>query len=451
MPSPPSNERNLRVPIVRFLRYLGVERNFSDYTIKSYREDLEAWLEYELAARDGVCPRPDQISVLELRGYLSAMREADYSKATISRRLASLRGFYKFGEREGWAVENPAAALRNPRGRRPLPRVMSTDDVLKLLSAPPEDDPLGLRDRAILETIYSAGLRVAELVGLNFSDVVLDEDLLKIRGKGRRERFAFLGTFAKEAILRYLLTSRRYLRVASAERGRRNRDYFAAASPPSQEERAFVALFVRSASSSPLPGFPNLPNLLASTNFADLTGSPNSANSADEAVAVPSESALSSSDAADVSSPPNVPFVDFQDPASRRRWEAFLAEPIFVNKNGGRLNVRSIGRKLDAYLQETELDSKASPHTLRHCFATHLLDSGADIRSIQELLGHKNIVTTQIYTHVSTASLRAIYEKSHPRARLGLDGAALPTSEPPPDATLPVDVLPPFANPAQFR
>ncbi len=465
MPTPPPNERNLRVPIARFLRFLAVERNFSDYTIKSYREDLEAWLEYELAARDGVCPRPDQISVLELRGYLSAMREADYSKATISRRLASLRGFYKFGEREGWAVDNPAAALRNPRGRRPLPRVMSTDDVLKLLSAPPEDDPLGLRDRAILETIYSAGLRVSELVGLNFSDVVLDEDLLKIRGKGRRERFAFLGSFAKEAILRYLLTSRRYLRVASAERGRRNRDYFAAASPPSNEERAFVALFVRSASASPLPGFPNLPSLLASTNFADLTGSPNSAdesddltgspNSADEADVVPPDSALSPSDAADVSSPSNVPFVDFQDPAARRRWEAFLAEPIFVNKNGGRLNVRSIGRKLDAYLQETELDSKASPHTLRHCFATHLLDSGADIRSIQELLGHKNIVTTQIYTHVSTASLRAIYEKSHPRARLGLTFDASPTSDspltPPTAAPLPVDVPPNFANPAQFQ
>lgn len=452
MPSPPSNERNLRVPIVRFLRYLGVERNFSDYTIKSYREDLEAWLEYELAARDGVCPRPDQISVLELRGYLSAMREAAYSKATISRRLASLRGFYKFGEREGWAVENPAAALRNPRGRRPLPRVMSTDDVLKLLSAPPEDDPLGLRDRAILETIYSAGLRVGELVGLNFSDVVLDEDLLKIRGKGRRERFAFLGTFAKEAILRYLLTSRRYLRVASAERGRRNRDYFAAASPPSQEERAFVALFVRSASASPLPGFPNLPNLLASSNFADLTGLPNSAalpDDADASNAVPASSVVPT--AAPSSS---VPFVDFQDPAARRRWEAFLAEPIFVNKNGGRLNVRSIGRKLDAYLQETELDSKASPHTLRHCFATHLLDSGADIRSIQELLGHKNIVTTQIYTHVSTASLRAIYEKSHPRARLGLNADALPPPETPPPAEsvpLAADVPQNFANPAQFR
>lgn len=435
MPTPPSNERNLRVPIVRFLRYLAVERNFSDYTIKSYREDLEAWLEYELAARDGVCPRPDQVSVLELRGYLSAMREADYSKATISRRLASLRGFYKFGEREGWAVENPAAALRNPRGRRPLPRVMSTDDVLKLLSAPPEDDPLGLRDRAILETIYSAGLRVGELVGLNFSDVVLDEDLVKIRGKGRRERFAFLGSFAKEAILRYLLTSRRYLRVASAERGRRNRDRFAEASPPSNEERAFVALFVRSGSAPTLPNLPNLSNLLASTNFANLTASP--------------PSALSGSNADD-SSASNVPFVDFQAPAARRRWEAFLAEPIFINKNGGRLNVRSIGRKLDAYLQETGLDSKASPHTLRHCFATHLLDSGADIRSIQELLGHKNIVTTQIYTHVSTASLRAIYEKSHPRARLGFNADALPEPTPPAE-NFPVDVPPNFANPAQFQ
>lgn len=370
---PPANERNLRVPIRRFLRYLADERNFSDYTVKSYREDLEAWFEYESAARGGVCPRPDQISTLELRGYLSAMCEAAYSKATISRRLASLRGFYKFGEREGWATENPAAALRNPRGRRPLPRVLSTGDVLRLLTAPPENDPLGIRDRAILETIYSAGLRVGELVGLDFSDVVLDEDLLKIRGKGRRERFAFLGSFAKEAILRYLLTSRRYLRIAPIARGRRDRDRFAEAAPPSNEERAFVALFAKA------------------------------------------------SNPADARTPDGRPLVDFQDAAARRRWEAFLAEPIFVNKNGGRLNVRSVGRKLDGYLRETNLDSKASPHTLRHCFATHLLDSGADIRSIQELLGHKNIVTTQIYTHVSTASLRAIYEKSHPRARLGLD------------------------------
>jgi hypothetical protein len=297
-------------------------------------------------------------------------------------------------------------------------------------------------------------LRVGELVGLNFSDVVLDEDLLKIRGKGRRERFAFLGSFAKEAILRYLLTSRRYLRVASAERGRRNRDYFAAASPPSNEERAFVALFVRSSADSTLPHLPNLANLLASTNFANLINlpsppnspasnaavspnSPNAAVSPNSLNAAVSPNPLNAAVPLNSLNPPNVPdsaassvpFIDFQNPTARRRWEAFLAEPIFVNKNGGRLNVRSVGRKLDAYLQETELDSKASPHTLRHCFATHLLDSGADIRSIQELLGHKNIVTTQIYTHVSTASLRAIYEKSHPRARLGLTESAFPSSE----------------------
>ncbi|MBR4834740.1 MAG: tyrosine recombinase XerC [Thermoguttaceae bacterium] len=396
---PPANEKNLRVPIARFLRCLAVERNFSDYTIKSYREDLEAWLEYELAVRDGACPRPDQISTLELRGYLSAMREAEYSKATISRRLAALRGFYKFGEREGWATENPAAALRNPRGRRPLPRVLSTEEVQKLLAAPPEDDPLGLRDRAILETIYSAGLRVSELVGLNFSDVVLDEDLLKIRGKGRRERFAFLGSFAKKALLRYLLTSRRYLRIAPIARGRRDRARFAEAAPPSNEERAFVALFTKTANSDA------------------------------------------------VRTPDGRPLVDFQDPTARRRWEAFLAEPIFVNKNGGRLNVRSVGRKLDGYLRDVGLDAKISPHTLRHCFATHLLDSGADIRSIQELLGHKNIVTTQIYTHVSTASLRAIYEKSHPRARLGFDSALAPSSTPSIEPPLAAD----FNRPTQYR
>lgn len=362
-----SDERNLRVPIARFLRFLQVEKNFSDYTVKSYREDLEAWFEYEMAVRGGSCPRPDAVSSGELRGYLSAMRDAAYSKATISRRLASLRGFYKFGEREGWASDNPAKALRNPRSRRPLPRVLSSDDVLRLLETPPLSDPLGTRDRAILETTYSGGLRVSEIVGLNFSDVLLDEDLLKIRGKGKRERFAFLGRFAKEALLRYLIDAREYLKIASAARGRRDRDRFAVAAPPGVELRAFIALFQ--------PG-----------------------------VGVSS-------------------VVDLKNDATRRAWEAFLAEPVFLNKNGGRLNVRSIGRKLDAYLKASGLDERASPHTLRHCFATHLLDSGADIRSIQELLGHKNIVTTQIYTHVSTATLRAVYEKSHPRARLSANSS----------------------------
>ena len=176
-----ANEKYLRVPIERYLRYLAVERNFSPYTVKSYSEDLEAWLEYEKACHDGVCPRPDRIGVPELRGYVLAMSEAEYSKATIARRLASLRGFYKFGEREGWAIDNPARVLRNPRARRPLPFVLSTTDVEKLLDCPDVETPLGIRDRAILEILYSGGLRVSECVGLLFSDLLLDEELLKIR------------------------------------------------------------------------------------------------------------------------------------------------------------------------------------------------------------------------------------------------------------------------------
>lgn len=367
------NEINLRVPIARFLRYLRVERNFSDYTVKSYGEDLEAWLEYERDLHKGTCPLPDQISVVELRGYVLAMNEAEYSKATISRRLASLRGFYRFGEREGWAVENPAKALRNPRSRRPLPLVLSSNDIRALLDAPDLNDPLGVRDRAILETIYSAGLRVSECVGLNFSDLLLDEDLLKIRGKGKRERLAFLGSFAKEALLKYLLEAREYLLQAPNAKGTRDRRLFFE-TVPNRELQRFIATFF------PV-GLPTAKGL-ASYGFCPVT---------------PEE---------------------LHDPNSKVKWERFLEEPVFLNKNGGRLTTRAVGRRLDDYLRQTGLDSRISPHTLRHSFATHLLDSGADIRSIQEMLGHKNIVTTQIYTHVSTATLHAVYEKAHPRAKL---------------------------------
>lgn len=364
-----ANEKYLRVPIERYLRYLAVERNFSPYTVKSYSEDLEAWLEYEKACHDGVCPRPDRIGVPELRGYVLAMSEAEYSKATIARRLASLRGFYKFGEREGWAIDNPARVLRNPRARRPLPFVLSTTDVEKLLSRPDAETPLGIRDRAILEILYSGGLRVSECVGLLFSDLLLDEELLKIRGKGKRERYAFIGSYAREALLKYLLESREYLRQAHArsQSGRgRNR-----AVEPSRETQRFIMTY-----------FPN--------------GLP--------------------SDAAEVYGFRPTSPEELRDAGATKRWEEFLGDRVFLNKNGGPLSTRSVGRKLDDYVREAGLDSRVSPHTLRHCFATHLLDAGADIRSIQELLGHKNIVTTQIYTHVSTATLHAAYEKAHPRA-----------------------------------
>jgi integrase/recombinase XerC len=293
----------------RFLQYLRVERNASELTIKSYREDLQALAEY-LSQLQGTTPLPGQIGTVELRGYIAALHEAGYAKSTIARRLASLRSFFRFGQREGWTKANPAKPLRNPRKARSLPHFLSSEEIDRLLAAPPSSESLGLRDRAILEVLYSAGLRVSELAGLNASDLDLPGGTLRVRGKGRRERIAPIGSFATRALKQWL-SARRLS-----------------------------------------PGEKSGP-----------------------------------------------------------------ATPVFVNKFGRRLTTRSGGRLLEKHLRATGLDRRTTPHTLRHSFATHLLDRGADIRSVQELLGHKSLVTTQIYTHVSTAGLRAVYERAHPRAR----------------------------------
>jgi integrase/recombinase XerC len=295
--------------ITRFLNYLRVERNASQLTVKSYREDLTALVEY-LTTCLGHCPEPGQISTLDLRGYLAALHEAAYAKTTIARRLASLRSFFRFGQREGWVKINPAKPLRNPRKPRSLPHFLTTEEIERLLGAPPANSLLGKRDRAIFEVMYSAGLRVSELAGLNDGDLDLTSGSLRVRGKGKRERLSPIGSYAGKAL------------------------------------RAWLA--VRKLS-----------------------------------------------------------------PREKQGPEA----PIFTNKFGKRLTTRSVARMLEKYLRETGLDRRTTPHTLRHSFATHLLDRGADIRSVQELLGHKSLLTTQIYTHVSTAGLRAAYERAHPRAR----------------------------------
>ncbi len=294
--------------ITRFLRYLLVERNASDLTIKSYREDLTALGEY-LTESYGQPAKPSEISSLDLRGYVAALHEAGYAKSSVARRLASLRSFFRFAQREGLADSNPAKPLRNPRPDRKLPHFLSTEEIGTLLETPPADTPMGLRDRAILETMYSAGLRVSESVGINDGDVDMEASLVRIRGKGRRERLAPLGSFAIKALKRWLA--------------------------------------VRQLS----PKEPNGPEA-----------------------------------------------------------------PVSVNKFGRRITTRSVGRMLEKYLKQAGLDLRTTPHTLRHSFATHLLDRGADIRSVQELLGHKSLVTTQIYTHLSTAGLREAYERAHPRA-----------------------------------
>jgi integrase/recombinase XerC len=301
----------MRAAADSFLAYLRAERNASELTIKSYREDLTALVDY-LEEAYGQCPVPSQVTTFDLRDYVAAVGEAGYAKSTVARRLASMRSFFRFAQRNGLVDGNPAKPLRSPRKSRNLPHVLSDQELKRLLEAPPADELLGLRDRALLETMYSAGLRVSETVGICDGDLDFQEGLVRVRGKGRRERLAPLGSFAVRALRKWL----------------------AARQLSPREPRGPSA-------------------------------------------------------------------------------------PVFVNRFGRRLTTRSVARMLEKHLKKTGLDLRTSPHSLRHSFATHLLDRGADIRSVQELLGHKSLVTTQIYTHVSTTRLREAYERAHPRAGNG--------------------------------
>jgi integrase/recombinase XerC len=237
------------------------------------------------------------------------LHDQRYAKSTIARRLAAVRSFGKFLCRQGVLASNPAQSLRGPRPEKKLPHFLTVADVQKLLAAPPDADWAGRRDRAILETLYSAGVRVSELVGLDLLDADLNDGVVTVRGKGKKERLALLGPDAKRAVSRWL------------------------------DDRA---------------------------ELLERVGK--------------------------------------ETPA------------VFLNKDGGRLTTRSVGRLLVKYLRAAGLDPRTSPHTLRHSFATHMLDAGADIRGVQELLGHKSLNTTQVYTHVTTQRLQTSYNKAHPRS-----------------------------------
>jgi integrase/recombinase XerC len=291
-----------------FLRHLGLERNASAHTVKSYREDLTQALGFFRERLGADAPTPDRLTTRLLRAYTAWLHEQGYAKATVARRLAAVRSWCRFLCRQGVLASNPADGLRGPRQDKKLPHFLGEEAMRHLLDAPPGDTPLGLRDRAVLETLYSAGLRVSELTGLDVGDLDLDAGLATVRGKGKRERLAVLGPQAVAALGAWL-----------AARGEVAR-----------------------------PG---------------------------------------------------------------RHQEA-----IFLNKGGTRLTARSVARLLAKYLAQAGLDARTSPHSLRHSFATHLLDRGADIRSVQELLGHRSLGTTQIYTHVTTTRLRESYDKAHPRA-----------------------------------
>lgn len=327
--------------------YLTDERHFSPYTARCYGADLRQFCEFlsgefgierdEAREREAyearkVGPRPEVAGSIQpetltglitqadadlIRSYLAHLGEHEYSPATMARKIATLRSFYKWAERRGYSAINPMTMIRTPRQGKRLPKAITIEQVEKLLAAPGDKDVLGLRDRAMLETLYSTGIRVSELVGLNFGDADLESEAMHVRGKGKKERLVPLGSHAIGSIAAYI------------------------------------------------------EKVKADTRFAKAW-----AESGDNA-------------------------------------------PLFMNKHCSRLSSRSVRRKLDKYLREIGLDPSISPHTLRHSFATHLLQNGADLRSVQELLGHQSLSTTQVYTHLTTAGVRETYDDAHPRAEAG--------------------------------
>jgi integrase/recombinase XerC len=290
--------------VCAYLDHLRVERRGSAHTVRSYEHDLGMYSRY-LREIFGEAADPAGAGPVRLRRYSAWLTGQGYSPSTVARRLACLRSYFRFLRRTGALASDPTAGLRNPKQPRRLPRLLRVDEIIRLLDAIPGDTPPSARDRAMLETLYGGGLRVSELVGLNVDDLDFDQELVKVRGKGRRERLCPIGEMAVHWLKRYIT--------------------------------------------------------LRSPDLAYEKG-------------------------------------------------------MFLNQRGTRLSSRSVGRLLEAHLLNAGLVNAASPHTLRHSFATHLLDRGADLRSVQELLGHRKLTSTQIYTHVTQERLLDMYQQAHPRA-----------------------------------
>ncbi len=288
-----------------FLLYLRDIRDASPHTLRNYSADITAFLGY----LQSISPSYElkYVDRAIVRSYLTQLQVSRKSKTTRQRKLSALKSFFRHLTREGHLDQNVLAAVRGPKGEQHLPGFLDTEEVVRLVEAPDRSNLLGLRDRAILELLYSSGIRVSELVGLNLEDVDLVGEVVKVRGKGKKQRIAPMGRHAAVALSDYLNS----------------------------------------------PG--------------------------------------------------------------RRRGNA-PRDAVFLNRSGGRLTTRGVARRVVKYVRQTALKIGVSPHTLRHTFATHLLNAGADLRSIQELLGHKSLATTVIYTHVSTEKMQEVYAKSHPRA-----------------------------------
>ena len=296
-----------------FLRYLRVEKNYSGHTLRNYQSDLRQFIDFlgKRSERQGSTDRMDakQVSHLDVRAYLASLYRRN-AKSSVARKLSAIRSFYTYLFRQGEIKQNPADLVSAPKMGKAIPDFLQVDETFQLMRGPDGDSVLGSRDRAILEVLYSCGLRVSELTALNLDGVELELGIIRVIGKGSRERIVPVGSKAGEALSDYM-QRRRELLGTQMEHG-----------------------------------------------------------------------------------------------------------ALFLNNRGGRLSPRSVARLLKKHMQRCNIGRPLSPHGLRHSFATHLLDAGADLRAVQEMLGHVSLSTTQRYTHLSIDKLMAEYDKAHPRSRL---------------------------------
>ena len=294
-----------------FLAHLRFEKHYSQHTLKSYSRDLSQFLEYLTSNRPDREILPSQLDHITIREFLSQLSSAGNQKVTVARKLSTLRSFFHYLYREGHIEKNPAKLVRTPTQPQRTPRFLSVLEVESILDLPEQTSLKGIRDRAILELLYASGLRVGELVGLDVVDLSMSRQLVRVYGKGNKERIIPFGVPSRNSLVAYL-EARKHMLVK--QRPRKETD------------------------------------------------------------------------------------------------------ALFLNLRGDRLSARSVQRNLAAYIHQTALLLDLHPHLLRHSFATHLLNNGADLRAIQELLGHESLSTTQRYTHVSIEHLLKVYRTSHPKA-----------------------------------
>lgn len=296
---------NHELLIHNFLNYLKLQRGDSVHTIRAYKKDLEEFFNF-------ACVHPAEVEPTTIRGFISEQILKGKSKTTVARKLSTLRSFFSYLYSEGVIKVNPARVITSVKTKRILPKFLTIDDAFKLIDTVKEDKFTEQRDKAILELFYSSGIRVSELCGLNIDDIDLKEGLIKVRGKGKKERIVPIGQKAKEALKKYMAV--RHIRCIKKN---------------------------------------------------------------------------------------------------------FIAEesPLFINNRGKRISDRHVRRIVEKYAKAIGIIEKIGPHTLRHSFATHLLMEGADLRVIQELLGHASLSTTQIYTHVDIKHLMDVYDKAHPLSK----------------------------------